>query len=118
MATSDLIRLKQIKVEGLFGFYCHAIDLKLNDQITLLHGPNGVGKTSVLRMTNALLSGQFGLFRSVPFSQISLLFDDGVELELKRIEEIQEDSRTHMRRLSNGVNQHENSIPPPVWRVD
>ncbi len=44
MATSDLIRLKQIKVEGLFGFYCHAIDLKLNDQITLLHGPNGVGE--------------------------------------------------------------------------
>ncbi|MCY4039772.1 MAG: hypothetical protein OXF72_00765 [Gammaproteobacteria bacterium] len=105
MATSDLIRLKQIKVEGLFVFYCHAIDLKLNDQITLLHGPNGVGETSVLRMTNALLSGQFDLFRSVPFSQISLLFDDGVELELKQIEEIEEDSRTHMLRLSNGVNQ-------------
>ena len=56
MAQSELLRLKRIEVDGLFRVYDHRIDLDLNDRVTLLHGPNGVGKTSILRMTRRHLA--------------------------------------------------------------
>jgi len=43
-------RIKRIEVVGLFGLYDHVIDLNLEDRVTILHGPNGVGKTVLLQM--------------------------------------------------------------------
>ena len=53
MAQSEFLRLQRIVVDGLFDIYNHDIDLNLDDRVTLLHGPNGVGKTVVLGMINA-----------------------------------------------------------------
>lgn len=50
--------------------------------MTLLHGPNGVGKTVVLQMINALLGRRFGYFGTVPFSRFTLRFHDGSALSL------------------------------------
>ena len=80
----ELRRVQCIEVEGLFGLYDHQIHLK-PEGVTLLHGPNGVGKTSVLRMTDALLRGSLGslaYFRGVPYRRFSLGFQDGAVLTL------------------------------------
>ena len=77
----ELRRVQCIEVEGLFGLYDHQIHLK-PEGVTLLHGPNGVGKTSVLRMTDALLRGRLVYFRSVPYRRFSLGFQDGSVLTL------------------------------------
>ena len=78
----QLLRLQRVEVEGLFGIYDHRIDLKLNDHVTLLHGQNGVGKTTLLRMINALLRGDIAYFSRVPFTRFLLTFQDGASLEL------------------------------------
>ena len=77
----ELRRVQCIEVEGLFGLYDHQIHLK-PEGVTLLHGPNGVGKTSVLKMTDALLRGRLAYFRSVPYRRFSLGFQDGSVLTL------------------------------------
>ena len=77
-------RLQRIQVEGLFGIYNHRIDLKLDSRVTLLHGPNGVGKTTILKMVNALLTEHVSYFRDVPFKQLSLDFDDGTALQITK----------------------------------
>ena len=84
METEQLTlrRLKRIEVAGLFGIYNHRINLNLKDRVTLLHGPNGVGKTTVLQMVYALLTSKEEYFRRVPFERLSLEFDDGAVLEL------------------------------------
>lgn len=84
MTTEQLAlrRLKRIEVAGLFGIYNHHIDLNLDDRVTLLHGPNGVGKTTVLQMVDALLTSKVAYFRRVPFERLSLEFHDGAVLEL------------------------------------
>ena len=74
-------RIRRIEVEGLFGAYDHRIDLN-PDGVTLLHGPNGVGKTSVLKMTDALLGGRPSYFHGVPCSRFGLEFEDGSSLAL------------------------------------
>lgn len=86
MATEpQLRRLQRVEVDGLFGIYDHRFDLELNSRVTLLHGPNGVGKTTILKMVDALLTERFGYFRTVPFSRLLLGFQDGAELEVKKM---------------------------------
>ncbi len=76
--TSNLIRLRRVEVEGLFGIYDHMIDLNLEDRVTVLHGPNGVGKTHTLGMINALLSKNTAYFKQVPCKLFRLTFADSV----------------------------------------
>ena len=81
-SAQQLRRLQRVEVDGLFGLYNHRIDLELNDRVTFLHGPNGVGKTTVLKMIDAVLTDRFDYFRSIQFDRFLLRFDDKTELEL------------------------------------
>ena len=77
MSEAHLIRLRRIEIDGLFGIYDHRIDLDREDRVTILHGPNGVGKTHTLGMANALLTGDIGYFRRVPCRECRLTFANG-----------------------------------------
>ena len=81
MEEDQLLRLRRVEVDGLFGIYDHRIDLNMDDRITLLHGRNGVGKTTVLRMINALLNGHIAYFSQIPFTRFLLAFRDDSSLE-------------------------------------
>lgn len=83
MDRPQLLRLQRIEVDALFGIYDHHIDLNLQDRVTLLHGPNGVGKTSILRMVNALLRNDLACFKRIPFTRFLLRFEDRSTLELR-----------------------------------
>ena len=83
MEEHQLLRLQNVEVDGLFGIYDHRIDLDMNDRVTLLHGRNGVGKTTVLRMINALLRGEITYFHRIPFTRFLLTFQDDSSLELR-----------------------------------
>ena len=82
MVQSEYRRLQRIVVQGLFHTYDHDIPLNLDDRVTLLHGPNGVGKTVILGMTNALLKERLYYFRRIPFARFTLQFHDGSMLGL------------------------------------
>ncbi len=76
-------RIKRIEVIGLFGLYDHVIDLKLEDRVTILHGPNGVGKTVLLQMIRALLSNELRDIAQIPFERFSAVFTDGTSVKIE-----------------------------------
>jgi predicted ATP-binding protein involved in virulence len=78
------MRIKKITVKNLFGMFCHEIPLNMDDHITIIHGPNGIGKTILLKMLNALFRSSYEEFRNIPFSELSVDFDDGSTLRLKK----------------------------------
>jgi len=79
------MRISQISVTKLFGTFDHTIDLNLNDRITIIHGPNGVGKTTLLRLVDALFNKQGDELRSIPFEKLHIKFNDESILTLSNI---------------------------------
>lgn len=84
MANSDLLRVTNLRVEKLFGMYTHEVELRTKDRVTIIHGPNGVGKTVLLRLVAAVLSGNFTEVVKVPFRVFEVVLSDGSALGFER----------------------------------
>src|SRR5690349_10087244 len=51
--------IRRIEIEGLFGLYDHTINLRPDSSVTIVAGPNGIGKTTLLGLTRAVLQGNY-----------------------------------------------------------
>jgi predicted ATP-dependent endonuclease of OLD family len=78
------MRLKHIRVTKLFGLFNHSIPLRLIDRITIIHGPNGVGKTAVLQMLEALLNNQVSTLKRIPFASFTVEFEGNAEIQVNK----------------------------------
>ncbi len=80
------MRIVNIAITNLFGIFNHSISLNNQSGITIILGPNGYGKTILLRFLYSLLSENpnYGLFRRIPFEIFRVDFDDGSYLTLYR----------------------------------
>lgn len=76
------MRIKQISVSGLFGIFDHVIPLNIDERITIIHGPNGFGKTVVMRLLNGLFNSQYSELKTIPFSNFRVEFDDHSSVEI------------------------------------
>jgi predicted ATP-binding protein involved in virulence len=81
------MRLTEIKIKKLFDTFDHSIDLRMDERITIIHGPNGYGKTMILQMVQGALTKRFSIFRRIPFEEFTMAFDNGQKFSIsKRIE--------------------------------
>lgn len=73
------MRIKQIKIEKLFGLEKNNFDIACypNEYITILYAFNGTGKTTLLRLIDAVLDVKLQVLDSIPFKKIELFFDNG-----------------------------------------
>lgn len=78
------MRLVRIEVKELFGLFDHVVSLHTDRRITIIHGPNGYGKTAILRMTAGLLGRDYTIFRRIPFTTFTLYFDDGSWVRVRK----------------------------------
>lgn len=110
MPDAQFLRLQRIEVDSLFGIYDHKINLNLEDRVTLLHGPNGVGKTVVLRMIDSILKERFKHLWTVPFQRFLLAFDDGSTLELASRKPSVDENEEYELVLTRGEERHSSAI--------
>lgn len=78
------MQIKQISVTGLFGIFDHVIPLNMNDRITIVHGPNGFGKTAMLRLLNGFFNSDYSVFQTIPFTNFNILFDNDICVRISR----------------------------------
>ncbi len=81
------MRITEVVVEGLFGIFDHTISLNTEERITIIHGPNGFGKTILLQMLNGLFNSRFAQFRSIPFRKFEVRFEEGSAIWIDGISE-------------------------------
>lgn len=77
-------KISKIAVKNLFGIFNHIITLPSDSRIRIITGPNGYGKTIILSMVNGLFAGNYSVIRSVPFDELSINFESGEQITLKK----------------------------------
>jgi predicted ATP-binding protein involved in virulence len=78
------MRITKISVEKLFGIFNHEIPLNLDDRITIIHAPNGYGKTVMLTMLNGLFNSRYSELQTIPYENFQVEFNNGTRLEVRK----------------------------------
>ncbi len=70
------MKIKSIKIEKLFEVFDYDIQYTNDENILIITGPNGFGKTQILNIIYHLFNGKFYFFLMLEFHKITLAFDD------------------------------------------
>lgn len=80
------MELKRFEVYGLFNSLDHKVEFPSTTRtsqraaVLIIHGRNGVGKTTLLRMLDGIIRLDFSTFRQTPFREARLTFNNGKNL--------------------------------------
>ena len=78
------MRLTEIRTKNLFRLFDHVIPLNMDERITIIHGPNGYGKTAILRMLAGLFASRYSVLHQFPFDSFATELDDGNSLAVTK----------------------------------
>lgn len=78
-----MAKLQSVTVTGLFGSVEHFVHVEPINP-TVITGPNGTGKTHVLRLIDATLGSDVRYLLDAPFERINLKFIDGFSIAVSR----------------------------------
>lgn len=78
------MKISEISVQGLFARFDHDISLNPHERITIMLGPNGYGKTTILRILNVLFNLSPRSLGRMPFEELHVIFDDESRLTVVR----------------------------------
>lgn len=93
-AQCNNVGISKISVKKLFNLYDYEIDLNASNAISILIGPNGCGKTTILKMIKFMLTGSIEyitLMRKIPFKSITCILSSGKKIKMERLDENNED---------------------------
>ena len=74
------MKISRIAVHGLFARFDHELTFDPFERITIMFGPNGIGKTTILRIINVLFNRSPRSLGRMPFKILHVFFDDGSRL--------------------------------------
>ena len=105
--------LRGIKIKQLFGLFDYNIELNQENELTILTGPNGYGKTTVLNIIYNLFNQRFFYFQKLNFELISFYFADG-----KRIDVTKKKERVKVERSIQLINNQQEVVSQNIETVD
>jgi energy-coupling factor transporter ATP-binding protein EcfA2 len=89
------MRLKKMSVQGLFGLFDHEIPFNQDGRITILHAPNGYGKTAILKLVAGFFGGSLAVLRQFEFRTLTFELIDGAVVRI-----VQRDTQVKDRPLA------------------
>lgn len=114
MNIASPLRVTKIYVVGLFGLYTHTVKLNQEDRVTIIHGPNGVGKTALLRLVHAFFTGRLIECLRMPMTRLEVCLSNGttcgIEPSFTPGVDEQQATVTGTLYVQNGANRMEGTI--------
>ncbi len=83
------MRITKIAVKGLFGMFDHEIPLNQESRITIVHGPNGVGKTVLLQLVKSLFQCEYEQVGKIAFERFRVEFDNSGFVTVENFQAVQ-----------------------------
>lgn len=81
------MRITSIKIEKLFEIFDYNISFSNSENLLIITGPNGFGKTMILNIIFNLFNRKFLFFQKLVFEKITVLLDDKISIVIsKKIE--------------------------------
>ena len=78
------MRINSIKIENLFDIFHYDISFKENENVLLITGPNGYGKTMILNIIFSLFNRKFHFFQKLVFDEITLCLDGNIKIVIQK----------------------------------
>ena len=78
------MKIKSIKIEQLFEIFEYDISFSEHENVLIVTGPNGFGKTMILNIIFNLFNRQYLFFRSLLFRAIIVTLDEGTSIEINK----------------------------------
>ncbi len=78
------MKISSIRVGGLFDRFVHQLDFDTDERITIMFGPNGFGKTMILRILDRLFNFPVRRLQQLPFQEVDVFFDNATAIKVKR----------------------------------
>lgn len=78
------MQIKKVEVKNLFGYYSYEIKCTDNRPITIIHAPNGYGKTTVLKLIKSVLELDFKNIYVVPLEKFTIEFYNGAIITIHK----------------------------------
>ena len=76
------MNLTRVEFKKLFGYFDYSVEL--NNDITIIHGPNGCGKTTMLKIIDAVFNKKLAVVKAIEFQSVSFFFSSGMVLTIER----------------------------------
>ena len=97
------MRPKCFEIEGLFS-RTDTIRLDLSANVKIIYGINGSGKTTILKLLDAILTGRLFEIRNVNFKSLILRLEDGRAIKATKAKKSSEKGPTRQPVLSLKLN--------------
>jgi len=106
------MKLRWIKVNSLYDTFNHTIELK-EEGLTIIHSPNGLGKSTMMKMIFLAFTGCWDELNHIPFERLEFGFEEGrrliflkketLEVTLLDAGEIIQVDKTEVKSITNVV---------------
>lgn len=89
MKTNTLTTLvKSIKIEGLFEMFDYNVEYPTAENVLIITGPNGFGKTQVLNIIFNLFNRKFLFFNKLVFSKITICLSNDIKIIIDKTNKV------------------------------
>lgn len=79
-SNTNTTLLKSIKIEGLFEIFDYLVEYPTSENVLIITGPNGFGKTQVLNIIFNLFNRKFLFFNKLVFSKITICLSSDIKI--------------------------------------
>lgn len=76
--------IARILIRRLYGSYNYDIEFPESRRVTIVTGPNGYGKTTLLKIINNLFACSFWFFYLLKFENLQVFFRNGMDISIQK----------------------------------
>lgn len=76
------MKILRVEFEKLFGHFNYTIDF--NHAVTIIHGLNGCGKTTMLKIIDGVFNKKISVIKNIEFKSVSFFLSDGSLIKIER----------------------------------